>query len=196
MIAPVVASMYRKDIKFLILMGTPGVNGEEILLKQTYDIAKASGVKEEKVKKMIEMNKKIYDLVKKSKTHKKINWIKEEIIKISPETEKQMKILLSPWFVEFLSFEPKKYLEKINIPVLVLSGEKDLQVSAKENNKAIKKTFEKAGNKKYEIVTFRNLNHLFQTAKTGLPAEYGKLNEIINEKVLNKIINWLNKEVR
>ncbi len=63
-------------------------------------------------------------------------------------------------------------------------------------NNAIKEALNKAGNKEYEIITFKNLNHLFQTAKTGLPSEYGKLDEIINEKVLSKIINWLNKEIK
>jgi len=196
MIAPVVASVYRKDISFLILMGTPGVSGDEILIKQTYDIAKVSGIKEDKLKKMIEKDKKIYALVKKSKTSKKIDGIREEIIKISPEAKKQIKTLLSPWFVDFLRFNPEKYLKKIKIPTLILSGEKDLQVSSKENNKAIKEALDKAGNKEYEIVTFKNLNHLFQTAKTGTPSEYAKLDEIINEKVLEKIINWLNKKVK
>lgn len=190
MIAPLVATQ-RKDISFLILMGTPGVDGENILLQQSEDISRANGVDEKKVKENTEKNRKIYDLVKKSKTYKKIDALKKELVKISPELKENLKNILSPWFVKFLNFKPSKYLEKITIPTLVLSGELDLQVNPIPNNKAIKEALDKAKNKNYKIITFKKLNHLFQTAKTGNPNEYGKLDEIMNEKVMETVEKWL-----
>jgi len=190
MIAPIVAS-FRKDIKFLILMGTLGVDGMDGLIKQAEDVARVSGVNEKKIMQAKEINKKVYSLVKESRYSKKIDAVKNKLIKISPNVKSQMNILLSPWFVTFLNFKPSKYLEKITIPTLVLSGEKDIQVNPILNNKAIKKALDKANNKNYEIKTFKNLNHLFQTSKTGNPNEYGKLDEIMNEKVMEYVKNWL-----
>ncbi len=35
------------------------------------------------------------------------------------------------------------------------------------------------------------LNHLFQTASTGNPSEYGQIEETFSPKALDKISSWL-----
>jgi hypothetical protein len=35
------------------------------------------------------------------------------------------------------------------------------------------------------------LNHLFQTATTGAPAEYGKIEETVSPTVLELIASWI-----
>ena len=55
----------------------------------------------------------------------------------------------------------------------------------------IEKALEKAGNKNFETVEFEGLNHLFQTAKTGNPSEYGQITETFSPTVLDKISSWI-----
>ena len=55
--------------------------------------------------------------------------------------------------------------------MLAMNGEKDLQVPAKQNLDAIRAALAAAGNTHAEIVEMPGLNHLFQTAKTGSPAD-------------------------
>jgi hypothetical protein len=38
------------------------------------------------------------------------------------------------------------------------------------------------------------LNHLFQTAKTGSPAEYAQIEETISPVALDKIAAWILKQ--
>jgi hypothetical protein len=38
------------------------------------------------------------------------------------------------------------------------------------------------------------LNHLFQTAKTGSPAEYAQIDETISPVALDKMANWILKQ--
>jgi len=38
------------------------------------------------------------------------------------------------------------------------------------------------------------LNHLFQTAKTGLPTEYAQSEETISPVALDKIATWILKQ--
>jgi fermentation-respiration switch protein FrsA (DUF1100 family) len=75
--------------------------------------------------------------------------------------------------------------------VLAMNGEKDLQVPAKQNLDAIRAALASAGNTRAEIVEMPGLNHLFQTAKTGSPAEYGIIEETIAPAALEKIARWI-----
>jgi hypothetical protein len=67
-------------------------------------------------------------------------------------------------------------------------------VVADQNLPAIRKALEEAGNSHFEALKMPGLNHLFQTAKTGLPAEYGEIEETIAPAVLEKIAAWIVKQ--
>jgi fermentation-respiration switch protein FrsA (DUF1100 family) len=97
----------------------------------------------------------------------------------------------SDWGRYFISFEPDVYLSKLKIPVLAINGSYDMNVPSKVNLEGMNKSLKKAGNKHFETVEFEGLNHLFQTAKTGLPAEYGEIEETIAPQVLEKITDWI-----
>jgi hypothetical protein len=61
-----------------------------------------------------------------------------------------------------------------------MNGERDLQVPYKENLSAIEAALKAGTNKDYLIVHLPNLNHLFQTSRTGLPSEYSEIDETIS----------------
>jgi fermentation-respiration switch protein FrsA (DUF1100 family) len=79
---------------------------------------------------------------------------------------------------------PRTFLAKVTCPVLAIDGEKDLQVEAKSNLAAIRKTLEAHG------------NHLFQTAKTGLPQAYPELDETIAPLALKVVSDWVVEQVK
>jgi uncharacterized protein len=79
---------------------------------------------------------------------------------------------------------------------LALNGDKDVQVTADDNLKAIETALKVAGNTKYEIIHFSGLNHLFQTANTGLPNEYGNIEETVAPKVLQTITEWIQEKIK
>jgi uncharacterized protein len=107
----------------------------------------------------------------------------------------QIEMVLSPWFRDFLTYDPKEALRKVECPVLALNGEKDLQVPAKENLTAIKEALQSGGNTNYEVLEIPNLNHLFQTADTGAITEYAQIQETISPKALEIIGDWLMKQI-
>jgi hypothetical protein len=41
------------------------------------------------------------------------------------------------------------------------------------------------------VVEFPGLNHLFQHCKTGLPSEYGEIEESFSVEVLEKMTTWI-----
>src|SRR5262249_35415744 len=46
-------------------------------------------------------------------------------------------------------------------------------------------------NKYYMIAHLPNLNHLFQTSRSGLPSEYSELDETISPAALKQIFDWI-----
>jgi hypothetical protein len=60
-----------------------------------------------------------------------------------------------------------------------------------QNLPAIRQALEAGGNRHFEIVEMPGLNHLFQTAKTGSPSEYAKIEETIAPAALEKIASWI-----
>jgi uncharacterized protein len=106
----------------------------------------------------------------------------------------QIKALTSPWYREFIQYDPATALRKVTCPVLAVIGEKDLQVPPDQNLPAIRKALEAAGNKNFEVVELPGLNHLFQPAKTGAPSEYGEIELTISPIALEKISSWILKQ--
>jgi fermentation-respiration switch protein FrsA (DUF1100 family) len=82
-------------------------------------------------------------------------------------------------------------LKNVKVPVLALNGELDLQVPAKENLELIGAALKEGGNQDVTLKAFPKLNHLFQTTQTGLPSEYGQIDETMSPEVLKVVSDWI-----
>ena len=76
-------------------------------------------------------------------------------------------------------------------PVLALNGSLDLQVPADVNLRAIEQALRAGGNSDVTATTMEGLNHLFQTATTGLPTEYAAIEETIAPHALRLVSDWI-----
>lgn len=89
----------------------------------------------------------------------------------------------------FLKINPLDYISKVNCPILALFGGNDLQVSLRANLMKMYKQSKEKPNMKVKV--FEGLNHLFQKSETGLPSEYGQIEETLNEGVMKEIAGWI-----
>jgi len=206
LVAPLAAGR-SGDVAFLVLMAGPGLPGEDILLLQSKLIFAAAGVNQELVAKSLELNSQIYSILRKEQDTVAAEKALRELWKTSSttfsETEKtllgfsdtvweaQIKQVSSPWFRYFLSYDPRPALAKVRCPILIINGERDLQVPAKQNLAAIESALKETGHKAYTIRELPGLNHLFQTAKSGAPTEYAQITETIAPAALELIGNWI-----
>ncbi len=205
LIAPIVASS-NPGIAFIVSLAGPGVTGQQIIIRQSEDIGRLSGISEGQIRKSTETNKKLYAVLRKENDNKKaelkIMALYREILekeKTSKEnTEKavnQLKVTFGEskytWLRYFLFTDPSVFWNKVKCPVLALNGEKDLQVAAHENLPAIEKAVRSSGNKAVKTMQLPGLNHLFQHCKTGLPSEYGEIEETFSPEVLQIISDWI-----
>ena len=159
LIAEMLAAKY-DDIEGIILMAAPAVSGKNILKTQTEALLNLNGIAKDSI----------------------LLAIKEiDIAKFDTNT------LNGYWLKYFYNSNPKDYLEKINCRVLVLQGEKDMQVLKEPNIKEMQKYL----GKKAIYKIYPNLNHLFQQCSTGSPLEYSEIEQTICPKVLEDITNFI-----
>ena len=207
LIAPMVA-VQSPEVAYIVLMAGPGLPGDQILLMQSALISKAGGESDADIEKSEKVNKKIYNILKTEpdsvKAHREItdifktyyNSLSEKDKKKAGDENTALQMLNrveSPWFKLFLKYDPRPTLEKVTCPVLAINGEKDLQVPPKEDLSAIKEALTKGGNKNFRTVELKGLNHLFQTSKTGAPAEYSTIDETIAPLALKTMADWILK---
>lgn len=206
LIAPIVA-VKSPDVAFIVLMAGPGLTGEEILYLQGALISRAMGVSEEDIIKKRQFNEKIFSVLIEEEdseiTEERLRQMFEEDWEKMSDEEKeqigdsevfleaQLQGLLSPWLKFFLTYDPRPTLTKVKCPVLAINGEKDLQVPPKENLSAIEEALVAGDNKNFIVKELPGLNHLFQTAQTGLPAEYVKIEETISPVALKIVGDWI-----
>jgi pimeloyl-ACP methyl ester carboxylesterase len=211
LVAPMVAARSR-DIAFMVLLAAPAMELKKALLLQDGLIAKAYGMSDDKVKKLVDINDQIYDIVIQSSDLIKLkanitaianqhmheipdqripdNMTREQYVKARIES------LSSIWAQYMLKHDPGKILEDVKCPVLAINGEKDLQVVPKENLAAIALALKKGGNTNVTTKEFPNLNHLFQECETGSPEEYKKIEQTFAPVALNEISGWILKQVK
>ena len=211
LIAPIVA-VKSPDIAFIVLMAAPGLTGEEILYMQSDLIARAEGVSNETIAQNRALMNRMFSVVKEEENNtiaeeKLREILRAELANLSEEEkanlgyseaaiDSQVKELSSPWMRFFLIYDPRPTLMRVKCPVLAISGEKDLQVPPKENLLAIDEALRAGGNKDYSVKELPGLNHLFQTAKTGSPSEYARIEETISPVALETIGNWISEHTQ
>jgi len=211
LIASIVA-VKSSDVAFIVLMAGTGLTGEEVSCLQTDLISKAMGASEQEIAKNRQFNEKMFSLIKEEEDNEIAKErLRQTIIaflaELSDEEKDwisdpeeflntQLQSLLSPWSRFFLTYDPKPILSKVKCPVFAINGEKDLQVSPKENLSAIEEALKEGGNQNYTIKELPGLNHLFQTAQTGLPSEYARIEETISPVALKIISDWILEQIR
>ncbi len=207
-IAPLAASQ-SPDVAFIILLAGTGAPAPELLLRQAELISRAQGASEEAIRKEAESLKRMFAILTSEKdpaarTAKLREAVKSSMAAASEQEIKsaggpdawadlQVKRVSSPWFVFFIGYDPRPALRKVKVPVLALNGELDLQVPVDMNLPAIERILKESGNRDVTAKRMPGLNHLFQHAKTGSPAEYSQIEETMSPEVLSLISGWISE---
>ena len=176
--------------------------GDEVLYSQAAAMLRIAGASQEELARQKAFQQRIFSVVRQEKGEAAEQKIRaamkdaptgsdERIQDVMPMLEGQVQMVLSPWFRHFLDYDPRPALRKTRCPVLALDGEKDLQVDAKTNLKAIAEALKEGGNNDFTVRELPNLNHLFQTCKTGAVSEYNSIEETLAPVVLETIADWI-----
>jgi alpha-beta hydrolase superfamily lysophospholipase len=99
------------------------------------------------------------------------------------------------WLRQHFAHDPIVTIKKVKCPVLILQGEKDMQVLPYHAG-ALEKALGEAGNRDHKLVVLSNLTHLF----TEYPYVNGQLNPdaipSVSPKLLDALTPWLEKKLK
>ncbi|WP_202424496.1 alpha/beta hydrolase family protein [Duganella levis] len=195
-VAPMLA-VRDPSVQFVVLMAAPGIRIGQLLRLQTARIAKASGTPEADIARRLAFFDKLYaDLAVAKSEQQALVVAKTDVAEAVAEqiipaasADALVTMTTSPWAREAFAYDPIPALRQVKTPVLALNGSRDLQVPAEENLSQISAALQ--GNSRATVAELPNLNHLFQTAKLGTPAEYGEIEETIAPTALKIISDWV-----
>ena len=212
MIAFLLASSH-VEISFIVSLAGPGVDGKTILLEQSDYIAGLRGAAPAVLKDNQTVMNEVYDLMIANELYE--TW-KEEVLEFTSryyagktsyayseeDIERGRENLIASipgssyaWMRYFVMFDPASLFPSIHCPVLALNGEKDCQVLAEKNISAIETGLQSAGNARTTAMILPGLNHLFQNCETGMPNEYGIIEETFDPKTLDIMSEWILQQV-
>lgn len=202
-VAPLAASQ-STDVAFVVMLAGTGVTGGEVITLQSERISRAAGMPEENIQREDAVMRQSLEVIRSEKDpavrDARLRQLAKEALALqSPEDQAggdamldaQVKQVTSNWFRYFLDYDPRPALRKVKVPVLALNGELDLQVIADQNIPEIEKALKESGNPDVTIRRLPGLNHLFQPAKTGSPAEYAASEITMDPSVLDLVAKWI-----
>lgn len=202
-------------VSFVVLLASPGIKNGDIIWQQLSDIPGAFGINGVTINKfqiiidstMIILasgeNEKIKTGMVEEMYQRRLNRITDDEIESMRKTgyvfqrnaQMYSGMVMTPFWYEFYTLDPKTIFTQVNCPVLSIIGENDLQVRPEPNQAAIKIALESGNNYNYTLVIPEGMNHLFQMSDSGSPGEYYKTKDTMSESVLDTIINWILKQV-
>ena len=199
MIAPMVATEI-EDIALIVLLAGPGVPGSEISLVQTADILRYRGASEQAIENNSIYLNRVFEILE-DNTDDEIakEKIRQTYIQIYGQglskelLDAEAQAWTSPWMRFFILYDPGPTLAQVTCPVLALFGELDIQVDPNENLPVMEYILSRAGHTDYLVHELPQLNHLFQTAETGVVEEYAQIEETFAPAALDFIGAWISE---
>ncbi|MCH5229479.1 MAG: hypothetical protein J1F12_05725 [Muribaculaceae bacterium] len=182
-------------INFIIEIGGPVVSGDEILVFQNEILLKDGGLPDEYIKMysdamrgMLESQKENENVIF-DETKYEIFSTENSLNPVIAPLAKNLKdnfSSLTPWLKYFINYNPAIDIDKITVPILMLYGEKDLQVPPSINVPILEKKFPRI-----DIKVYPELNHLMQHCLTGKITEYAEIEETFAPDVLKDMKEFI-----
>jgi len=172
MMAPQIAT-FEDDINGLIMLAAPARGLEDLIYNQTVYLSELDGVVDENETLMINMTKEALEKIKN--------------MNIS-EDEKVLTIYKAYW--EYLNnYDQVETANNLTIPILLLQGKRDYQVTYEEDYAVWNATFN--DNNKVLLKTYDLLNHLFIPGEGPSTNTEYMIEGHVSEGVIQDITSWI-----
>lgn len=179
-------------VAFVVLWAGSGVDGKEIIVDQVRGLAMAQGLPEIVARANANVQRELLDALLGTADGAAAKSAMNAVLakyRAPPVDDATVALMDSKWYRGFLKLDPAPALRAIQVPVLALLGGKDTQVSAQLNEAPLRAVL--AGNARATVEVLPGLNHLFQAASTGAPAEYGQIEQTIDPAALDRMVGWI-----
>jgi pimeloyl-ACP methyl ester carboxylesterase len=197
-LAAAIAASANQQVAYVVLLATPFTDIRRVMLTQQRVLGPLSGVPENTLASAEPILANLIDAVASARSDQDAAARVEAILTPErmvtldiPQGYKELFVqqMANPWMRHLLNIDPPRYLSQIRVPVLALNGSLDRQVVAADNLAGIRSSLSRSGD-----VTVRELpglNHMFQTARSGSPAEYAEIPETFSPAALEAMSAWI-----
>ena len=179
---------------FVVALAGPLLSGRETMVAQNRLIAAAVGqpLGEKELRQVEQVFGAIDSISSPSQLESTLRGILAEQGVAPDAVEQQVAALTSPWYTAFVRFDPSTVTPSVECPVLLLSGELDVQVDPVGNTRRLTTLLPMASHRTYD-----GLSHFFQpvgSAAEGL--QPGRIETTIDERVLADMAYWITNGYR
>lgn len=188
---------------FIALLGAPGIRGEEALRGQFDQALARSGIEGERREELVVAMERFLDAAKAPADDPEGDAAMREVLAaygdllippygfMPPDLDGRVALFRGPWYRSQLLYNPAATLGRLEVPVLALTGDKDMVAPAAVHLPAIEAHLAASPSPDVTVAVMPELNHLFQTARTGHPSEYAELEESFAGAALERISAWI-----
>ncbi|MEM8874502.1 MAG: alpha/beta fold hydrolase [Planctomycetota bacterium] len=198
-------------IDFVITLAGPGLNGIDILARQSADLIAAMGVPAERAERIGELNRTALTAAANGADAETLRPMIAALVTAQfgitgePNEAQQAQIdqtvnavlpqLQAPWFKVFLNTDPADSLGQLDVPVLAIFAGQDLQVSAEQNAPVVEAILDDAPTDDVTVVTLPGLSHfLHDVGKTPAAVfAYDRSEQTMSPVVWETIAPWINE---
>jgi len=187
------------EIAFVVMLAGTGVSSKDILISQGRTGYEAAGASGETLDELLRLHAAALEAEGES-LEPAVRALMEAQLALQeqPLNEEMLTMAMqqfeSPWFQSFVQLEPSDWLTRVQCPTLALIGSLDFQVPPDANLPAIREAL--AHNPDATVEELPGLNHLFQTAETGMLDEYAVIEETFAPAALDKVAAWVVEKAR
>jgi fermentation-respiration switch protein FrsA (DUF1100 family) len=97
----------------------------------------------------------------------------------------------SDWAKEFLSYQAADYLKKVDLPMFIINGKKDIQVRWDESQTGFKKSMNPNTLARSTFKAYDDLNHLLQPCIKCNISEYATIETSMSPIVMQDVLTWI-----
>ena len=199
-----IAASLSQDVAFVISLCGLMTAGLPSVIQQNIDIVESSSLPEADKQRYHEINESMfrtaYRYADSDSLEQKLHAVHDEWRRDTANQHIRYGIYMyaktatSPWYRFFIRYNPADYLSKVDMPVLLVFGGKDVMVNARQNEESAMRCL--AHNKDVTVHVFPNINHLLLPCEKGTQDEYASLkDEHVLPELLSTLDSWIHQHL-
>lgn len=202
-----------EPLAFAVGMASPATSGLEVLVAQNGALLRSGGESEEEIAQAETFARALYTaavagdasgMAAAIEAYFGAYWdrqpaetraaLGERAAFVANQVTRQIAAVTTPTFLDLLRSDAGVGWSMATMPVLGVFGGKDTQVVADQNAPLMQDGID-GRDPSSRVVTLPDANHLFQSAGTGNPTEYGSLEQTFTRDLLPLVVGWVAERV-
>jgi uncharacterized protein len=109
---------------------------------------------------------------------------------VPPQLNSLFRQSVQPYLISWFSYNPVDLIKRLSCPIMIIQGDKDIQVDLEEAKKLI------AASKNGKLLIVNNMNHVLKTINGDVNdniSSYSNPDLPINQNLINGIVDFINK---